>query len=104
MHYTAHRGAVASLHFEGNEVALVSSYGPDRGRVVVTVDGVRAGVVDLYRPTRSFRQIVFLQHLTRAGSHNVALRVLGPTNPSSTGRRVDLDALLTMTTGQPSRP
>ena len=102
-HSAAKRGASATISFTGTDLAFVASYGPDRGRASVLVDGVRVAVVDLYRPQRAYRQIVFVQHLS-GGPHVMTVRVLGTHDTASTAARVDVDAFLTMDGGIVATP
>jgi GH25 family lysozyme M1 (1,4-beta-N-acetylmuramidase) len=87
---------ILTFRFTGNDVAIVSSLGPSRGRARVTIDGQLVGVVDLYSETWALRQVVFATHLSRGGSHTLRLRVLPDPNPSSSGTRVDIDAFLVL--------
>jgi hypothetical protein len=94
---SAKKNARATLAFTGSDVAISTTQGPNRGRFQVLIDGVSAGVVDLYAPTSVSRQVVFTQHLADAGAHTITIKVLGQRNPSSTGKRVDVDAFLVIT-------
>jgi hypothetical protein len=94
--YTQAKGAKAEFAFTGRDVAWVATKGPDRGKAEVWVDGVKAKGVDLYAPAQAPRKTVFSQHWADPGAHTVEVRVLGTKNASSTGTRVDLDALIVL--------
>jgi len=104
VHFAAKHGASATFSFSGTDLAVVSSYGPDRGRAAVLVDGVRVAVVDLYRATRGYRQVVFQMHLPAGGEHVAVVQLLRKRNAASSGSRVDLDALITMDGGTVAAP
>jgi hypothetical protein len=70
--------------------------GPNRGRARITIDGKSMGIIDLYSPTFSLRQVVFATHLRRGGSHTLKLKVLRQPNPASPSTRVDIDAFLVL--------
>ncbi len=76
-------------------VALVSTLGPDRGKAEVWVDGKRVARLDLYARKRTPSRIVWESALP-AGAHTVEVRVPGTKSRHSSGKRVDLDALLTL--------
>jgi hypothetical protein len=91
-------GAKATFAFTGTDVALVTTYGADRGKAEVWVDDVKAADLDLYRAgaTPATRRIAFSRHFASSGTHTIELKVLGAKNASSTGTRVDLDAFLVL--------
>ncbi|HKG49725.1 MAG TPA: choice-of-anchor D domain-containing protein, partial [Actinomycetales bacterium] len=81
----------ASFTVTGN-VALISTTGPNRGRVQISVDGVnRPGFVDLYAPTQGTARVPVAVDNLPAGTHTVTVTVLSTRNASSTGNRVDID-------------
>ena len=83
--------------FTGTVVQLVSTRASDRGRVSVRVDGGAPVIVDLYASTTATRQVVFSRtRLTAGTQHQIEVVVEGTRNASSTGTRVDTDALLTL--------
>lgn len=80
-------GAVARLTFTGRTVAWIAPVGPDRGQAEVRVDGVSAGIVDLYAGAASARRVVFSHRWASWGTHTLEIRVLAtPGRP-----RVDVD-------------
>ncbi len=90
--------ATATLRFDGSDVAIVSTQGPDRGRAEISIDGVAVGTVDLYAITSRYRVVVFARHLADPGEHVLVVRALGTHASRSTGSRVDLDGFLTLDT------
>jgi subtilisin family serine protease len=87
--------ASAKHSFTGSQVAWVATRGPNRGRAEVFIDGVLVETVDLYAASRKDRRVVFLQRWQTNGAHTIRVKVIGP-NPASSGKRVDLDAYLTL--------
>jgi hypothetical protein len=94
--HAAARGARARFAFSGDEAALVTTKGPNRGRVAVYVDGVLVKTIDLYAPALQPRRIVFARGFASAGAHKLEMRVLGSRNRRSTGTRVDVDAFVAL--------
>ncbi|MCU1384615.1 MAG: hypothetical protein JWL71_3312 [Acidobacteria bacterium] len=84
----------ATFTFTGTEVALLTSLGPDRGQVSMSVDGGAARVVDLYAPAQQIATVASSISGLAAGPHTVTVNVLATKNPSSSGTRVDVDAFL----------
>jgi serine protease len=89
-------GAGQSLTSTMQDVAIVSTRGPDRGKAQVLVDGVHTATVDLYRATTQYRRVVWSMSFDAAATHSVEFVVTGNKNSLSTGRGVDLDAFLLM--------
>ncbi|CAN5432616.1 hypothetical protein BH20CHL6_BH20CHL6_11860 [soil metagenome] len=87
-------GRSATFTCTGRDLAFVSTKAANRGRVEITLDGGTPQIVDLYRSSVAYRQIVWAAHFAGAVSHSVKVRVLGTRNAASTGNRVDLDAFL----------
>ena len=67
--------------------------GHDRGRVRITIDGVRVATVDLRSSSPHSRRIVFHQRL-RPGRHTIEVRTVGSARTPATGARVDVDGFL----------
>jgi hypothetical protein len=93
--YATRAGDKAALTFQGSSVAWVAMTGPGCGKASVYLDGVFQGTVDLYRATSQSRPIVWsANNLTPGVNHTLELRVLGQKHAASTGKRVDLDAIV----------
>ncbi|MBA2571116.1 MAG: hypothetical protein H0V04_08055, partial [Chloroflexi bacterium] len=96
--YASAAGAKQSVTTTMNDAAIVTTKGPNRGKAGVYVDGVLKTTLDLYSSATAYRQVVYaISFPGAATSHKVELRALGTKNASSSGTRVDLDALLLMT-------
>ena len=68
----------------------MTSVGPKRGIVNVTIDGTPAGSVDLHAATAGNRRVVWSHAFATGGTHTLTLTVAG-----TTGRpRIDVDAFL----------
>jgi WD40-like Beta Propeller Repeat len=89
-------GAVARFSFTGQDVAWVSTTGPDRGKAEVRIDGRLISTVDLYSATTQARKIVAIYGEWWKGFHTVEVKVLGTKAPASSGTRVDVDAFTVM--------
>jgi hypothetical protein len=93
--YAPRTRSTATHTFTGSQVAWVASRGPNRGRAKVYIDGVLVETVDLYAGSRKHRRVVFLEKWATSGTHTIKIRVVAP-NAASSGKRVDLDAFLTL--------
>jgi hypothetical protein len=91
-------GATATFTFTGRAVAWASVKHNTRGRAEVFVDGVSAGVIDLFQTstTASMRRVVFERTFAASGPHTLQVRVLGTKATASTSTRVDVDAFVTI--------
>jgi hypothetical protein len=90
--WSTNRGAQVSVTANGSSFAFVGIAGPSMGRMQVFVDGVSAGIVDLYAPVETDRFIAWSTSFDSVGSHTVTVQVLGTKNVLSTGTRVSFDA------------
>jgi hypothetical protein len=80
----------------GHDFAIVAKKGPRMGKFRVYVDGVAAGVVDLYHRAPTYRKVVWQMGYATSKPRAVELRVLGARNPASSGTTVELDAFLVL--------
>jgi hypothetical protein len=87
-------GATATYIFSGRWIAIASTLGPNRGTVRFTLDGATT-TVDLYSPTTRTAWLVYSVGLS-PGSHTLVMEATGLKNSKSTGKRVDLDALVVL--------
>lgn len=84
-------GAKLTLPASGIAFALVVTKGPGRGQLAVSIDGGPETIVDTYRSTVAYRQVVWQASAYR-GAHSIRVRVVGtPGRP-----RVDIDAFLVL--------
>ncbi|MET0773501.1 MAG: S8 family serine peptidase [Candidatus Limnocylindrales bacterium] len=67
-------GAQATLRFTGRAVAVVAPRGPGKGRIDVSIDGVRVATVDLSASRTQPRRIVFASEALVAGDHVITVR------------------------------
>jgi hypothetical protein len=67
-------GAQASLRFTGRAVAVVAPRGPGRGRIDVTIDGVRVGSASLSASRTQQRRVVFASGALSEGEHLITVR------------------------------
>jgi hypothetical protein len=89
-------GATSTFSFTGRSVAWVAVKATDRGRAEVFIDGVSAGIVNLYHTstTAAARRVVFRHAFAAGGPHTIRVTVLGSKATASTGTRVDVDAFV----------
>ena len=91
----AGKPATATFSFTGTEVALVSTLGPDRGKVTISVDGGAAQTIDLYAPAVQKSLVVgSVAGLAAGKQHTVTVAVPGTKSAASTGTRGDVDAFV----------
>jgi hypothetical protein len=88
-------GERATFSFTGSEVAWIAPKGLDRGKPEVWVDGIKVTTVDLYKSSDTPQMAVFTRSVS-PGRHTVEIRALGTKSPSSTGKRVDVDAFFVL--------
>ena len=94
--YASTKGSAAQLTFTGQDVAWVSTKGPNMGKAAVYVDGRLVRTIDLYSSTAQSRKMLFSQSGLPAGSHTLMVQVLGTKSSASSGSRVDIDAFVTL--------
>jgi hypothetical protein len=83
------------MTFSGTNIGWVAATGPERGMAEVFIDGSSYGIVDLYSPAETPRYLAFTANGLDAGhEHTIEIVVLSDKNPLSTGRRVEVDALV----------
>jgi len=81
----------ASLTWNGTDVNVVMTKGPQMGKAYVVVDGALV-VVDLYAPELQFQQVVFSKTGMPFGSHTVKVSASGAKNPASAAPQIGLDS------------
>ncbi|MGM9680437.1 MAG: hypothetical protein ACI3XR_02920 [Eubacteriales bacterium] len=92
--YANTAGDCATLTFEGNYIALLSSLENNRGIAEIFLDGESQGEIDLYSASVKRQQTVFEKSGLASGSHTVQVVVTGKQNPASAGCFVDVDCFL----------
>jgi len=98
---TSTSGASLTFRVQGDQVAIVATKGPSRGRLTVLLDGASVATADLYSAVKTPRSVVAVVSLPDAAPHRLRLTVMRTTNPLSKGRRVDLDAVVTAVATSP---
>jgi hypothetical protein len=94
---TAGATANPSNGLTATSYALVSTLGPDRGKADILVDGQTVATVDLYAPVQQTGQVVWsINGLQPGVTHTIQVVSTNTRNPSSTGTRVDYDAILAL--------
>jgi hypothetical protein len=96
LRYASVKGSSAQFTFTGQDVAWVSTKGPNMGKATVSVDGVLAKTIDLYSSTAQHRKILFSRSGLPTGSHTVMVQVSGAKQAASSGTRVDVDAFVAL--------
>lgn len=87
----------AQFKFTASSVAFVSTLGPNRGRISISVDGGAAQVIDLYAASQQTARVVFsISGLAAGRSHQIVVQVLGNRNASSSANRADVDGFITL--------
>ena len=86
--------ADASVTFttRGRSFQWITARGPNYGRAVIYVDGIRVATVDLYSPTQLWQESILIDNLGR-GVHTVSIVVLGQNQAASGGSGVVFDGI-----------
>ena len=86
-HSSTGAGATATYRFTGRSIAWIATYGPNRGKAQVYVDGVLKATVDLYASVTVPKGLVWTANYATSATRTVKIKVLG-----TSGRpRVDVD-------------
>ncbi len=83
---------------EGDQVGVIAQRGPDAGRAAVLVDGQAVGLVELYAPSPTGPEVVFVADLD-GGRHSVTVEATGTSDPASAGTGITIDGFVTLATG-----
>ena len=94
--FSSTAGATSTYTFTGRSIAWVAVRANNRGRAEVFIDGVSAGIIDLFQTstTPSVRRLMFQRSFATSGTHTIQIRVLGTKAGGSLGTRVDVDAFV----------
>jgi Alginate lyase len=87
------RGAKVVWRGTTQSIAIVGPTGPTRGRMIVTVDGVRADDIDLRSSRFRARNVLFTTSWRDASVHELVIEA----RPSSGRRTVAIDDIVTLT-------
>ena len=97
--YTSDPSARATLTFTGTQVAWVTRSDKNRGQAQVWIDGAKKATKDTYSSVLKTRRVIFTSaQMDASRTHTIELRGFGVKNPSSTGTRVDVDAIVVLRT------
>jgi hypothetical protein len=90
---TDDRGATLTWRGTTRGFAIVGPIGPTRGRMIITIDGVRADVVDLHANRYQARNVLFATSWADAAVHEIRIEA----QPVSGRRTVAVDDIVTLT-------
>lgn len=86
-------GRELGLDFVGVGFTVFGTMGPDHGRFSVFVDGSEIQVVDAFAPVEATKVALVEVGGLSDGFHQLMVRVLGESDPASTGQKVGIDAV-----------
>ena len=89
-------GTLASAEVAGDQVGIVARRGPDLGRAAVHVNGDPIGLLDLYHPTPTGPEIVYVADLASEAPATISIEATGTADPDATGTDVAIDAFVTL--------
>ncbi len=87
--YSSTAGNEIVFSFEGNEVSLISTQGPNRSKAKIYVDGVYMKTIDAYSENMRWRQALFTESWSKSGTHELKVVNLGTPGRS----RFDIDGI-----------
>jgi len=94
LHVASQAGAEASFSFEGNQVRLIGSVGPQGGKADVYLDGVKQLCgVDCWCPQARDQQVLYYKNGLEQQKHTLRVVTLGAKNPVSAGTEVYVDGV-----------
>jgi hypothetical protein len=93
---TAKKGARVTISFTGTQIDWIASMADNCGKAVVTIDGKRIAVIDLYSRGATARRSVFYATGLKAGKHKLKIVVQGTGRKAAKGHRVDVDGWASM--------
>jgi len=94
----------AQLGFRGTGVRLVARTAGYYGIANVYVDDALVTTVDLYAATTSYRTVVYTSPKLAYGVHTLRVERSGSKNDASSGRSVDVDAVVVVDDRPPATP
>jgi len=86
-------GATLTWRGSTQSIVIVGPTGPTRGRMIITVDGVRADVVDLRSSRFRARNVLFTRSWSDAAVHEIVIEA----RPAGGRRTVAVDDIVTLT-------
>jgi hypothetical protein len=91
--YTDTTGSCVDIAFNGTLLNLIALKGPQYGKAKITLDATSTWTVDLYAPTYTYQAEIWTSGTLTSGDHTVRVEWTGLKSPSSSGARIDLDAI-----------
>lgn len=82
---------VYEMKFEGKQIILVGTKGPDQGIEGISIDGSAEQMVDLYASSTQSGINTFVSQILDKGPHTIKVRVTGNKYSESTGKAVSVD-------------
>ncbi|GGA16223.1 hypothetical protein GCM10008018_71040 [Paenibacillus marchantiophytorum] len=79
------------MKFEGKQIILVDTKGPDQGIAGISIDGGAEQMIDLYASSTQSGVNSYVSRVLGKGLHTVKVRVTGTKNSESTGTTVSVD-------------
>jgi hypothetical protein len=92
LHWSPTTQDAATFTFSGGEIAYWYSMALNRGKAVVTIDGIGYGDVDLFSPSVSWNACT--SYYVGPGIHTIHIGVSGRKNAAATNYFVDVDRLV----------
>ena len=82
----------------GDQVGIIARRGPDMGRAAVWLDGKAIGLIDLYHPTPTGPEVVYITDLLRGAAATLSVGATGSSDPAASGSSILIDAFVTLAT------
>ena|GEM_PF-2903506 len=90
--FSSTAGDTIEFRFTGPVIRVIGHTGPFFGKVNVYVDDVlRVAELDLYSPTRNYKQVLFSDATLTQGNHTIRIELSGTKNVNSSDYNVVLD-------------
>jgi hypothetical protein len=94
LYSTDQPGAAVTRVFEGNQVRLIGSVGPDGGLAEVFIDGEKQLVpIDFWNPVPRSGKVLYYKNGLKPGAHTLRVVALGTRNPYSLGNSIYASAV-----------
>lgn len=99
-HWSGNPNDFYTIPFNGTQILLYASTGPDHGIAAMSLDGGPENEVDLYTPARADNVQIYASPTLPSGMHTLKVRVTGRQNPAATSCVIPADRA-DIVTGQP---
>jgi hypothetical protein len=94
----------AEVTFRETSVTWVARTADYLGIADVSLDGTKVAAVDLYSPTKQFKQVVYTSPTLSYGTHTLRVERSGSKNAASSGRGIDIDKFVVLDSQGPDTP